>query len=46
MELIENGANIDVTSNNVELYITACTNFYLNSGILNQVYTFIQFMKD
>ncbi|CAG9534153.1 unnamed protein product [Cercopithifilaria johnstoni] len=40
MELIENGANIDVTANNVELYIAACTNFYLNSGILNQFKAF------
>ncbi|EFO28334.2 hypothetical protein LOAG_00153 [Loa loa] len=40
MELIENGANIDVTANNVELYIAACTNFYLISGILNQLKAF------
>ncbi|KAL3982231.1 HECT-domain (ubiquitin-transferase) family protein [Acanthocheilonema viteae] len=40
MELIENGANIDVTADNVELYIAECTNFYLNSGILNQLKAF------
>ncbi|OZC07477.1 HECT-domain protein [Onchocerca flexuosa] len=40
MELIENGANIDVTADNIELYVAACTNFYLNSGILNQLKAF------
>ncbi|VDM13543.1 unnamed protein product [Wuchereria bancrofti] len=40
MELIENGTNIDVTANNVELYIAACTDFYLSSGILNQLKAF------
>ncbi|KAM3726185.1 E3 ubiquitin-protein ligase [Dirofilaria immitis] len=40
MELIKNGANIDVTADNVELYVAACTNFYLNSGILNQLKAF------
>uniref|UniRef100_A0A915PQB4 E3 ubiquitin-protein ligase n=1 Tax=Setaria digitata TaxID=48799 RepID=A0A915PQB4_9BILA len=40
MELIENGANVDVTADNVELYVAACTNFYLNSGILNQLRAF------
>ncbi|VDO43994.1 Uncharacterized protein BM_BM2574 [Brugia malayi] len=40
MELIENGMNIDVTANNVELYIASCTDFYLSSGILNQLKAF------
>lgn len=43
MELIENGMNIDVTANNVELYIASCTDFYLSSGILNQVQVLVEF---
>ncbi|VDN02850.1 unnamed protein product [Thelazia callipaeda] len=40
MELIENGANIDVNADNVEQYIAAYTDFYLNSGIVNQIKAF------
>nr|CAD2122828.1 unnamed protein product [Meloidogyne enterolobii] len=39
-ELIENGLNIDVTLENVELYIEKCLDFYLNTGIKEQVFAF------
>lgn len=37
MELIEGGSDTDVTMDNVELYVEKCTDFYLNSGIFDQV---------
>lgn len=37
MELIEGGSNMDVTNDNVDLYIDKCTEFYLNTGICDQV---------
>lgn len=43
IELVENGANIDVTINNVEDYLKKCENFYLNLGICKQVLYFILF---
>ena len=36
-ELIPNGAHIDVTVDNIELYLGKCVDFYLNSGIRKQV---------
>ena len=37
MELVEGGADMDVTMDNVELYVQKCADFYLNTGIINQV---------
>lgn len=37
MELCEGGADLDVTMENVDLYVDKCTDFYLNSGISDQV---------
>ncbi|GMR47420.1 hypothetical protein PMAYCL1PPCAC_17615 [Pristionchus mayeri] len=42
MELIEGGADIDVTIENVDLYVDKCREFYLNSGIRPQVIAFRQ----
>ncbi|GMT23830.1 hypothetical protein PFISCL1PPCAC_15127 [Pristionchus fissidentatus] len=42
MELIEGGADIDVTIENVDLYVDKCRDFYLNSGIRPQVIAFRQ----
>ncbi|KAI6206878.1 HECT-type E3 ubiquitin transferase [Aphelenchoides besseyi] len=39
-ELIPNGSNVDVTVDNVELYLGKCVDFYLNSGIRQQVAAF------
>ncbi|KAI6238131.1 HECT-type E3 ubiquitin transferase [Aphelenchoides fujianensis] len=39
-ELIPNGANTDVTIDNIELYLGKCVDFYLNSGIRQQVKAF------
>lgn len=39
-ELIENGLSIDVTCQNVGLYIEKCLDFYLNTGIKEQVFAF------
>ena len=36
-ELISGGATTDVTLDNVELYLSKCVDFYLNSGIRAQV---------
>lgn len=36
-ELIPNGSNIGVTIDNIELYLGKCVDFYLNSGIRQQV---------
>jgi hypothetical protein len=36
-ELIENGCMKEVTAQNVELYIEKCIDFYLNTGIREQV---------
>ncbi|KAK6038043.1 HECT-domain protein [Cooperia oncophora] len=36
MELVEGGADMDVTMDNVELYVQKCADFYLNTGIINQ----------
>lgn len=41
-ELIPNGAEIDVTVENVELYLEKCLDFYLNTGIRQQVSAFRQ----
>uniref|UniRef100_A0A914DZA6 E3 ubiquitin-protein ligase n=1 Tax=Acrobeloides nanus TaxID=290746 RepID=A0A914DZA6_9BILA len=41
-ELIPSGANIDVTIDNVDLYVEKCLDFYLNSGIRQQVAAFRQ----
>jgi hypothetical protein len=43
-ELIPNGANVDVTIDNIELYLGKCVDFYLNSGIRQQVC--IRFLHD
>ncbi|CAJ0562513.1 unnamed protein product, partial [Mesorhabditis spiculigera] len=40
MELIEGGADMDVTMENVELYVEKCSDYYLNSGIVEQVRAF------
>uniref|UniRef100_A0A914ZV22 E3 ubiquitin-protein ligase n=10 Tax=Parascaris univalens TaxID=6257 RepID=A0A914ZV22_PARUN len=40
MELIEGGSNMDVTNDNVDLYIDKCTEFYLNTGICDQINAF------
>ncbi|KJH41368.1 HECT-domain protein [Dictyocaulus viviparus] len=40
MELIEGGADMDVTMDNVELYVQKCADFYLNTGIINQMRAF------
>lgn len=37
VELVEDGSNVDVTLENVDMYIEKCMDFYLNSGIKNQV---------
>ena len=37
MELVEGGSNVDVTTENMDLYVEKCTDFYLNSGIKNQI---------
>ena len=37
MELVEGGADMDVTMDNVEIYVQKCADFYLNSGIIEQV---------
>lgn len=36
-ELLPGGAHIDVSIDNVELYLGKCVDFYLNSGITRQV---------
>lgn len=36
-ELIQGGAHVDVTVDNIELYLGKCVDFYLNSGIRQQV---------
>jgi hypothetical protein len=36
-ELIPGGSQIDVTIDNIELYLGKCVDFYLNSGIRQQV---------
>lgn len=41
-ELIPNGAEIDVTVGNVELYLEKCLDFYLNTGIRQQISAFRQ----
>jgi E3 ubiquitin-protein ligase HECTD1 len=41
-ELIPNGAEIDVTTENVEVYLRKCLDFYLNSGIRQQISAFRQ----
>lgn len=38
MELVDGGADIDVTLDNVEQYIEKCEEFYLNTGISYQVW--------
>ncbi|CAD6199393.1 unnamed protein product [Caenorhabditis auriculariae] len=40
MELVEGGADIDVTMDNVEQYVEKCEDFYLNSGIAHQMRAF------
>ncbi|MFH4976797.1 hypothetical protein AB6A40_003506 [Gnathostoma spinigerum] len=40
VELIEGGSNIDVTEDNVQLYIDKCKEFYLEKGIQEQVAAF------
>ncbi|KIH67050.1 HECT-domain protein [Ancylostoma duodenale] len=40
MELVEGGADMDVTMDNVELYVQKCADFYLNTGIINQMRAF------
>ncbi|CAI4227539.1 unnamed protein product [Auanema sp. JU1783] len=40
MELIEGGADMDVTLDNVDIYVEKCTDFYLNSGIIEQMKAF------
>ncbi|CAJ0937554.1 unnamed protein product, partial [Mesorhabditis belari] len=40
MELLEGGSDMDVTMDNVELYVEKCTDYYLNSGIIEQVRAF------
>ncbi|CAI5448918.1 unnamed protein product [Caenorhabditis angaria] len=40
MELVEGGADIDVTMDNVEQYVEKCEEFYLNSGIVHQMRAF------
>ncbi|VDM81009.1 unnamed protein product, partial [Strongylus vulgaris] len=40
MELVEGGADMDVTMDNVELYVQKCADFYLNTGIVNQMRAF------
>lgn len=37
IELIENGAKIDVTVHNVEVYVEKCLDYYLHTGIREQV---------
>lgn len=36
MELVEGGADMDVTMDNVELYVQKVADFYLQSGIMSQ----------
>jgi len=38
IELIEDGGMVDVTIENVEQYVERCLDFYLNTGIKEQVY--------
>lgn len=40
MELVEGGSAMDVTSENVDLYVEKCTDFYLNTGICDQITAF------
>ncbi|CAB3409028.1 unnamed protein product [Caenorhabditis bovis] len=40
MELVEGGADIDVTMDNVEQYVEKCEDFYLNTGIVHQMRAF------
>ncbi|PIC33910.1 hypothetical protein B9Z55_013719 [Caenorhabditis nigoni] len=40
MELVDGGADIDVTVDNVEQYVERCEEFYLNSGIAQQMRAF------
>ncbi|KAI1717567.1 HECT-domain (ubiquitin-transferase) domain-containing protein [Ditylenchus destructor] len=42
IELIENGAKIDVTVHNVEDYVDKCLDYYLHTGIREQVAAFRQ----
>lgn len=42
-ELIENGADTEVTEENVGLYVEKCIDFYLNTGIREQVNSLNQF---
>ncbi|VDK47623.1 unnamed protein product [Anisakis simplex] len=37
MELIDGGSNVGVTNDNVDLYLEKCLQFYLNSGIYEQI---------
>ncbi|CAI2350375.1 unnamed protein product [Caenorhabditis sp. 36 PRJEB53466] len=39
-ELVEGGADIDVTVDNVEQYVEKCEQFYLNTGIAHQMRAF------
>lgn len=39
-ELIPNGSHVDVAIDNIELYLGKCVDFYLNSGIRQQVMAF------
>ncbi|CAD5227639.1 unnamed protein product [Bursaphelenchus xylophilus] len=39
-ELIPGGGSVDVTVDNIELYLGKCVDFYLNSGIRKQVMAF------
>ncbi|KHN87510.1 E3 ubiquitin-protein ligase HECTD1 [Toxocara canis] len=40
MELVEGGSNMEVTNENVDLYVDKCTEFYLNAGICDQISAF------
>ena len=42
VELVENGAHLDVTMENVEEYLEKCVDFYLNVGIREQIMAFRQ----
>jgi len=42
IELIEEGGKVDVTIKNVEEYVEKCLDFYLNTGIKEQVMAFRQ----
>uniref|UniRef100_A0A915EF74 E3 ubiquitin-protein ligase n=1 Tax=Ditylenchus dipsaci TaxID=166011 RepID=A0A915EF74_9BILA len=42
IELVEQGSKVDVTADNVEEYVEKCLDFYLNTGIREQVTAFRQ----